>query len=66
MHTCSTWSVDMHVVLGLSSPFFFYFQIFLLLRRFFPGSITISIDNLWAQLLEFSTNYFETMRTCST
>ena len=22
MHTCSTWSVDMHVVLGLSSDYF--------------------------------------------
>ena len=33
----------------------------------FPGSITSRIDILWAQLLlEFSTDHFETMGTCST
>ena len=65
MHTCSTWSVDVHAVLGLSSLFFVNF--FLLFRlRLFPGSVTIRIDTLWVKLLEFTTDHFETMRSCST
>ena len=66
MRTCSTSSVDVHVVLELSSLYFFifFFSFFFLL---FPGSICIRIDTLWAQiLLEFSTDHFETMHTCST
>ena len=58
----------MHVVLGLSSGYFFY-QLFLFFRLSFfsPGSITIRMDTLLAQLLiEFSTDHFETMHTCST
>ena len=34
---------------------------------FFSGQITIRIDTLWAQLLlEFSSDHFKTMHTCST
>ena len=64
MHTCLTWSVN--VVLGLSSLYVLLtFSSFATL--FFPGSITIRIDTLWAQFpLEFSTDHFETMHTCST
>ena len=62
-----SWSEDVHLVLGLSSRYFFFYQLFPLFRQFFPGSITIGIDTLWAQLLlEFSTDHFETMRTYST
>ena len=66
MHTCSTWSVNVHVVLILSSHYFYQlFPLFLL--SFFPGSISIRIDTLWAQLfLEFSSDHFETMHTCFT
>ena len=33
----------------------------------FSGQITIRMDTLWVQLhLEFSTDHFETMHTCST
>ena len=65
MHTCSTWSEDVRVVLGLSSHYFIhFFPLFGL--SFFPGPISIGIDTLWAQLLlEFSTNRFETMHICS-
>ena len=46
-------------------PSFFY-QLFPFFRCF-SGSISIRIDNLWVQIiLEFSTNHFETMHTCST
>ena len=63
IHTCSTWSVDVHVVLGLSSRYFYQLFFYLV----FQGWITIRIDTLWAQLLlEFSTDHFETMDTCST
>ena len=42
--------------------FFYFFDVV-----FFSGQITIRIDTLWAQLLlEFSTDHFETMHTCST
>ena len=66
MHTCSTWSVDVHVVLGLSSryfyQFFFYFFYFV-----FSRFVSIIMDTLWAQLLlGFPTDHFETMHTCST
>ena len=76
MHTCFAWSVDVHVVLGLSSyyflsnvssryffsTFFHFFDLF-----FFSSQITIRKDTLWAQLLlEFSTDHFETIHTCST
>ena len=65
MHTCSTSSVNMHVVLELSSlnflsVFFYFFNLD------FSRSISIRIDILWAQLLDFSTNHLETMHTCST
>ena len=64
MHTCSTWSEDVHVILGLSSHYFLsaLFHIFYL--ALFPGLISIGIDTLWSQLLEFSTNHFETMKLC--
>ena len=63
MHTCSTWSEDVRVVLGESSYFFINLFHFLT----FPGPISIGIDTLWAQLLlEFSTNHFETMHICPT
>ena len=67
MHTCSTQSENVHVVLGLSSYYFFY-QLFPLFRlSFFPAPISIRIDILWAQLsLDFSTDHLETMHTCST
>ena len=55
------------MVLGLSSLFY---QLFLRFRlSFFAGSISINIiiNTLWAQLLlDFSTDNFETMHTCST
>ena len=66
MHTCFTLSEDVHVVLGLSSYYFFinFFHFFYL---DFPGLISIGIDTLWAQLLlELSTDHFETMHICST
>ena len=66
----------MQVVLGLSSHlfiffFFFFFFFFVNFCIFFstlcfPGSITIRLDTLWAQLLEFSTDHFKIiMRTYS-
>ena len=59
MHTCSTWSEDMRVVLDQLFPLFWL--------SFFPGPFSIGIDTLWAQLLlEFFTNHFETMHICST
>ena len=68
MHTSSTWSVDLHVVLGLSSHYF-VFNFFLLFSTqfFFSDLISIRIDTLWTQLvLEFSTDHSETMQTSST
>ena len=62
MHTFSTWSEYVRVVLGLSCRFVFNFFHFV-----FPGQISIRIDILWVQLLlEFFTDHFETMHTCST
>ena len=66
VHTGSTWFVDVHVVLGLSFFYllstFFTFSIYLL-----PGSISIRIDTLKAQLLpQLSTDHFETVHTGST
>ena len=59
MHTCSTWSEDVHVVLGLVIlPLFFinFFRFFDLV--FFPGLISVGIDTLLAQvLLEIFWNY---------
>ena len=53
------------MVLGLSSCYFFFYQLFPL--SFFPGSISIRINILWAQLLlNFSTDHLETMHTFST
>ena len=50
-----SWSDDVHVVLVILPLFFL--STFL---TFFPGQITIRIDNFGAQLLlEFSTNHFE-------
>ena len=47
MHTCSTWSEDVHGVLGLSSHYFLStFSTFL--TYFFPGPISIGIDNVGA------------------
>ena len=46
--------------------FFFLFLSFLLFRLSFLGQITIRIDTLWVQPLEFSTDNFETIHTCST
>ena len=61
-----SWSEAAHLVLGLSSRYFFY-QLFPLFRHFFSGQIINRIDTLLAQLLlEFSTDHFETMPTCST
>ena len=55
---CSRWSIDVHVVLRLSSHYFY--QLFLLC--FFPGSTSIRIYTLWAQLfLELFTDHFEIM-----
>ena len=53
----STWSVDVHVVWGLSFDYFLLtFSAFL---TFFPGSITVRIHTFWAQLLHhFSTGHF--------
>ena len=62
--TCSASSVNVHMVFGLSSLFFFinFFYFFNLV--FFPVSISIIIGTLWAQLLlEVSTHHFETMHT---
>ena len=63
MHTCSTWSVDVHVVLGLSSHYFILSAFTTFLTEFFLCSISIRIDILWAQLLEISIDHFETMHT---
>ena len=64
MGTCSALSVNVHMVLGLSS--LYLLSIFSTFSTyFFPGSISIRIDILWAQLLEFSTGHFETVHTCS-
>ena len=41
----------------------FFYQLFQL--SFFSGQITVRIDTLWAQLIEFSTDHFETKHTCS-
>ena len=50
-----SWSEDVHVFLGLSTFSTKFCQ------------ITVRIDTLWAQLLlEFSSDHFETMHTCST
>ena len=62
-----SWSEDVHLVLGLSSHYYLstfsnFYDLF-----FFSGPMTIRIDTLWEQLLlEFSTDHFETMHTCST
>ena len=66
MRTCSAWSVDVRVVLWLSSHYFFYHFFFYFFDSvFFP--ISIRIDILWAQLLlEVSIDHFENMHTCST
>ena len=60
-----SWSEDVHLVwgLGLSSRYFFLST--------FPtyfGLVFFQVRLLcvWAQLLEFSTDHFETMHTCST
>ena len=65
MCTCSTSSVDVHVVWRLFSYYFLsFFPTFL--TELFPGSISIRTDILWAQLLlDFSTDHLETMHTCS-
>ena len=48
-------------------PVIFYQQFSTFSTEYFPGPISIRIDTLWAQiLLEFSTDHFETMNTCST
>ena len=66
MHTCFTWSVDVHMVLELSSHYFLS-TFFRFLDLVFPGPINIRIGNLWAQLLlDFSTDHLETKCTCST
>ena len=64
-----SWSKDLHLVLGLSCYFFinfFHLVFFSGPMNFFLGLITFRIDTLWAQLLEFSTDRFETIHTCST
>ena len=62
MHTCSTSSVDVHVVFGLSSfLFIIFFSSFS--TWFLPAYSYISfrIDNSWTLLLlECSTDHFET------
>ena len=50
MHTCFTWSVDVQVILGLSSGYFLL-TFFTFSTEFLPGSISIRKDTLWAQLL---------------
>ena len=68
MQTCSAWSEDVRVVLGLASHYLFIF-LFSLFFFCFPGPISIRIDTLWTQLvLEFSVDQFETtsMHICST
>ena len=66
MYSCSTWSVDVHVVYGLSSDYFLpTFSTFS--TQFFSGSLSIRIDTLLEQrIVEFSTDHFETMLACST
>ena len=60
-----SWSEDVHLVLELSSTYFFV-NFFYFFDLVFSRPITIRIDTLWVQLLrEFSTNHFETMHTCS-
>ena len=61
-----SWSEDVHLILGLSSHYFCQLlPLFHLI--FFSGQITFRIDTLWARhLLEFSTDHFATMYTCST
>ena len=55
----------MRVVLGLS--FYLFSTVSTISPYFFPGPISIRTDILWAQLLlDFSTDYLETMHTCST
>ena len=45
-HSCSTLSEDVHVVLGLSSCFFFFFiNFFHFFDLVFPGPISIRIDS---------------------
>ena len=62
-----TGSVDMPVVLGLSSHYVLSLFSTFSSCCFFSGSINIRIDTLWAQLLlEFFIDHFETMHTCST
>ena len=51
MGTCSTSSVNVHLVLGLSSLYFLSFFLLFFLLSLFPGSISIIIDTLWAQLI---------------
>ena len=49
MHTCSTWSVDVHVVLGLSSHYFY--ELFLLLQlSFFQVRL---LRGLFGKFVEF-------------
>ena len=64
MHTCSTWTVGVHVVLGLSSHYFLStFSAFS--TKFFPGLICIILNTLWAQLpQEFFTDHFKAMHSC--
>ena len=58
------WSEDVHRVWGLFS--FYFVSIFPLTRfQLFSGQITFRIDSLRTQLLEFSTDHFETMHNCS-
>ena len=58
MGTCSTWSEDVHVVLGLSCHYFF-FQLF----AFFQLSFSLAVTWWPAQLLlQFYTKLFETLQ----
>ena len=69
MHTCFTWSVNIDVVLGLSSRYFLstFVTFSTMFFFFFSGPICIRIDILWAQLLlDFSTDHLESIQTCFT
>ena len=68
MHTCFTKSEKKKKCIWFWVILPLFYQLFSTFSTlFFPFSITIRIDTLWAQLLlEFSTDHFETMHTCST
>ena len=59
MQVFLSWSEDVHLILGLSSRYFFI--------KVFDLVFSSRIDTLWAQLLlEFSLDHLETVHTCST